>query len=334
MRDGLELLRKSWLRSLRAENKAPKTIKSYGLAARQFIDFLADPPGTTLGGDADAESPAQLLARLPVADESDIRRDHCEAFIGEVLARWEASTAAAKYVGLKVWLDWMVEQDDIDMAINPMHRMKYPTIPEKSTPLVKVEYIKAILATCDRKSFHGMRDEAIIRLFCDTGIRLAECAGLMAVDVIDGARVPSVDLDAQDVYVLGKGSRWRSIAFGAKTSVALDRYLRARRKHPLAHLHSLWLPTKIGPAGARGFAASGIGQMIDMRADLAQVPHIHPHQFRHTWADAQKRAGLDRGDLKRQGGWRTDRMVDRYGAAAADERARDAHRARSFGDQL
>ena len=74
--------------------------------------------------------------------------------------------------------------------------------------------------------------------------------------------------------------------------------------------------------------------MLERRCDEAQVPRIHPHQFRHTWAHQFKLAGGDCGDLKRMGGWRSDQMVDRYGASAADERARSANKKISFGDQL
>ena len=41
--------------------------------------------------------------------------------------------------------------------------------------------------------------------------------------------------------------------------------------------------------------------------------------------------GGDRGDLKRLGGWKSDQMVDRYGASAVDERAQADYRKRSFG---
>lgn len=123
---------------------------------------------------------------------------------------------------------------------------------------------------------------AIVRLLIDTGGRLAEITNLRWSDDPDEG---DVDLDQRCARVLGKSRRERVVPIGAKTVKALDRYLRARRRHHYATEIWLWV-------GKRGrMRESDIYQMLGRRAKEAGIGHIHPHQFRHTFAHHWKAAG-------------------------------------------
>jgi site-specific recombinase XerD len=123
-----------------------------------------------------------------------------------------------------------------------------------------------------------------MRLLIDTSMRRSELAGLKVADV---------DLDQDVALVLGKGRRERACPFGKKTAVALDRYLRARSRHPHRDLPNLWLAQK----GALTPIASA--KALDRRTRLAGLGHIHPHQFRHTFAREWLAPGGNGSDLMR-----------------------------------
>lgn len=103
---------------------------------------------------------------------------------------------------------------------------------------------------------------------------------------------------------------------GARTVRAVDRHLRARATHRWAHLDAVFV-TQRGR-----LSTDGARDRIKIRGVQAGSADLHPHRFRHTFAHDFLMSGGQERDLKRLAGWSSDVMLERYGASAADARAR------------
>jgi site-specific recombinase XerD len=277
----------------------PATLATYSAAVRGLDAFLAD-------------------QRMPQTVRL-LQRENVEAYMTSLLERWKPATAHNRYRALRSFFGWLLEEGEIDES--PMARMKPPRLPEEPPAVLREGDFRRLLDVCERdKSVAGRRDDAILRVLIDTGARRGEVLGL---------RLEEVDLDQGLLRVTGKGSRTRFVPVGAQTVRALDRYLRARSKHPAAASPELWLSRK----GV--LRESGLAELVrDRGREAGLTMRLHPHAFRHAYAHSMLAAGMQETDLMAVVGWKSRDMVARYAASTRAERAIAAARALSPVDRL
>lgn len=281
-------LTESWRLSL--HNKRPRTIALYLSEVERFADWLAE---NGRGGD--------LLT---------VTRRDAEAYLSALREAGRApATIRSRWIALRSFYRWAAEEEEI--AESPFAQVKVDRPAPPPPDVLSAEDVAALLKVCSGTTFNDRRDAAMIRFMLATGVRVSELTGLELADVDLAARL--------GVIRDGKGGRQRVVRFDAATAAAVDRYKRARARHRFASLPALW----IGHRGA--MTRKGVPSMLTKRAAEAGIGHVHPHQFRHTFADRWLAAGGTEGDLQRLGGWENSDVMRRYGEARAVDRALDAY---------
>lgn len=282
----------SWELSL--HGKAEGTRKLYVRVAGWFVDWLV------ANGRPEA-GPGDLLA---------VTRQDAEAwFAAQRDGGMAPTTLRSRWIALRNLYGWLHDEDELDA--NPLARVRVEKVEPAPIEVLSPDDLKALLKVCEGKGFLERRDLAIVRLFAATGMRLSELAAL---------RIGDVDLAKRVAFVEhGKGDKARFVRFDAGTATAIDRYLRARGRHPKAASPWLWV------SRSGRFTNKGIPLMLVRRGEAAGIGHVHAHMFRHTWADAWLSAGGNEGDLQRLGGWENADVMRRYGSARAVDRALAAY---------
>jgi site-specific recombinase XerD len=237
----------------------------------------------------------------------------------------QPSTARSRQLAVRRFTAWLAEEGEIPS--DPFVGVKAPTLDTKVIEPLTQDEIRRLLKACappkgstQAEAMRHRRDEAILRLMLETGMRAGEVVKLECADVDLAGGMATVRP--------GKGGKGRVVPFGPQTALAIDRYLRTRANHRLAATsHALWL-------GDRGkdFSYDALHKTLKGRAEAAGVAAFHPHRTRHTAAHRWLAAGGSEGGLMAVAGWTRPDMLMRYTRAQASARAAAEARMLNLGD--
>ncbi|GAI96986.1 unnamed protein product, partial [marine sediment metagenome] len=166
--------------------------------------------------------------------------------------------------------------------------------------------------------FLGSRNKAIIAVFCDTGLRLSELAGIKLSDLHSSLK---------QVRVVGKGQKMRVVPLQGQSMKALNRYLMYR---PEEGSDWLWLADDGGRLTAESITT--MVERLKRRAGVSRDGLVH--RFRHYFATRYLEAGGNPNSLRLLLGHESFAMVLHYTRWVSVRRALAEHEQFSPLDRL
>ena len=291
LREALE----EWGIHLRAMRRSQQTVKSYTDGVRFFLDWC---------------------------EEAGIEPDLVPAVVNRFMVALEergnkGSTLVSRQLAIRRFSAWLAQEGIIEA--DRLAGMKRPGLEVPVMEPLTDEELRALVKACAGTTMRDRRDEAIVRLLAETGLRAGECIGL---------ELPDVDLQRGTVVVRkGKGGKGRVVGIGPQTSQSIARYLRTRKGHRLEGHAALWL----GERG-RAFTYDAMHKALRDRATRAGIDRFHPHLLRNTFAHRWLSASGSQAGLMAAAGWSRPDMLVRYTAFHQQARAVDEARRLNLGD--
>lgn len=283
----------------RAKGLTDYTIAWYSRKLRDFAQWL------------DGDNPLSVSPRM------------IRSYISEKVKRGlKPATIKGYYCTLSVFYSFLVIDEIIDQAANPMRKLKPPKVPQRAIEPLTESQIETLLKVFNQKRLTGRRNYAICVLILDTGLRIAEVATLKLGDI---------NFKRRRLKVVGKGNKQRWVYMGKRTAEILRHYM-ADCLPGLPNGNNILFPSYFT---GRAFRPSNLSKVIMRLMDKAGIPRAHSsaHRLRHTFAVNFLRGGGGVFQLQRLLGHSTLTMTKRY-VMLADEDLAEAHRQASPVDRM
>jgi site-specific recombinase XerD len=189
-------------------------------------------------------------------------------------------TLARKLAALRACFRVLVEHGR--MAANPAELLASPKLPQRLPRALKPADVATLLDRIPASTPLETRDRAMFELAYACGLRAEE---LVRLDV------GSVDFDAEQVRVEGKGGKTRFVPVGEHALAAVGRYLeRARGALDAGLGETALFLSKTG----RRLSTSDVRRRLRTWARHAAAQGaVHPHALRHSFATHLLEGGAD-----------------------------------------
>jgi integrase/recombinase XerD len=217
---------------------------------------------------------ADLLQFAAFLKKSLLRVDEVDLFGFLGSRKGRASSAARRVSTLKRFYRYCLRERRIDA--DPTLKLDPPKRTPRFPKSLSEADVEALLAAPDSATPLGLRDRAMLEMLYATGLRVSELVALKTFEV---------NLDANVVRVMGKGSKERLVPLGEEAADWLSKYMKIRK----GGSDALFLTAR----GA-GMTRQAFWHLI-RRYGARAIPgkKLSPHVLRHAFATHLINHGAD-----------------------------------------
>jgi integrase/recombinase XerC len=250
-----------YIQYLEAEKGASHyTVRNYRADLAHFFKFLTE-KGLTMLNQVDRHILREYLSYL--VDEGVVK-----------------ASIARKLSAIRSFFRYLVREGIIPK--NPIEQVSSPKLDKRLPSFLTLEEVERLLNAPDLSTPLGQRDRALLELLYASGLRVSELVGLT---------LEQIDLETNEIRVLGKGSKERVVLMGLPAVEALKNYLEQGRNQLLGKKRSqaLFLNRYGQPLLERS-----VQRLLNQYAKKAGIgKRVHPHLLRHTFATHMLDGGAD-----------------------------------------
>ena len=174
----------------------------------------------------------------------------------------------ACYRALRAFLFWWENEVEPEGWKNPICKVKEPKVGLDPREPVHFETVKALIDTCPKDNFNGIRDKAIFMCLLDTGVRANEFLNINRADINP--------YTGENLIRSEKGKKPRTLFIIQKTRKVIRQYLKLR----ITYSPALWVTDD----QAERLTYWGLKSMVVPRSRLAGVKTRELHAFRRQFA--------------------------------------------------
>jgi len=190
-----------------------------------------------------------------------------------------------KIASLKAYYKFLLKTNQI--TENPLAKHKSLKVGKTlQVPFSEKEIAKVISNFEDLEGFENIRNKAIVELFYATGMRKSELISLKITDI---------DLQKQQVKILGKRNKERIVPLINTTVTTLKKYLQERLEIENLHSENFLFLTKNGVKLSQTLVYRIINNYF---SNISTKEKKSPHILRHSFATHLLNEGADLNSIK------------------------------------
>ena len=198
-------------------NKSPNTIKEYNYDLVNFLKFTKHHLGKTTEKDFSNIN----ITDISIEDIKELKLNDLHSYLAYLKDYHNAkpATRARKAACLKTFFNYLTVKTN-QLEINPAQNLESPKLDKRIPKYLSLDESKELLNTVhEEDNRNNERDYAIITIFLNCGIRLAE---LVNINISD------INFSDNKLNVIGKGNKERTIYLNKACIRAIGEYLSIR----------------------------------------------------------------------------------------------------------